>query len=195
MSDPQREPTMEEILASIRKIISEDAPATPEPAAAPAPQVYQTVEEPDVLELTQVATPDPVPEAYVAPLPDPEPINDIVFESVAPAAPASEIFSDSTRKALDDAFDSITDEEPAPAPDAPRVAPVDGSTLVNVFERAVRESFEPVLNKYLDDNSAAVIERMKPLIREWMDEHFPPLLEGAVRAEVERVLRSRGAKR
>jgi cell pole-organizing protein PopZ len=40
-----------------------------------------------------------------------------------------------------------------------------------------------------------VIERMKPLIREWMDEHFPALLEGAVRAEVERVVKSRGAKR
>ena len=30
---------------------------------------------------------------------------------------------------------------------------------------------------------------MKPLIREWMDEHFPALLEGAVRAEVERVVK------
>ena len=46
--------------------------------------------------------------------------------------------------------------------------------MESVFERAVRESFEPVLQKYLSDNSAAVIERMKPLIREWMDEHFPP---------------------
>jgi cell pole-organizing protein PopZ len=64
-----------------------------------------------------------------------------------------------------------------------------------VFERAVRESFEPVLKGYLADNSAAVIERMKPLIREWMDEHFPALLEGAVRAEVERVVKARGAKR
>ena len=64
--------------------------------------------------------------------------------------------------------------------------------MESVFERAVRESFEPVLQKYLSDNSAAVIERMKPLIREWMDEHFPALLEGAVRAEVERVVKARG---
>ena len=65
----------------------------------------------------------------------------------------------------------------------------------NVFERAVRESFEPVLQKYLVGQFRAVIERMKPLIREWMDEHFPPLLEGAVRAEVERVVKARGTKR
>ena len=36
MSNPQHEPTMEEILASIRKIISEDAPEAPA-AEAPAP--------------------------------------------------------------------------------------------------------------------------------------------------------------
>ena len=198
MSDPQHEPTMEEILASIRKIISEDGPApaaaAPEPAA-PAPPAPMPVEEPDVLELTQVVS-APAP----APQPIPEPVNDIVFETVAPAPAfgASDIFSDHTRKAVDDAFASIPDEEPEPAP-APRpaapIAPVDGSTVENVFERAVRESFEPVLKQYLSDNDAAVIERMKPLIREWMDEHFPPLLEGAVRAEVERVVRSRGAKR
>jgi cell pole-organizing protein PopZ len=186
---------MEEILASIRKIISEDGPAPA--ASAPAAPPPAMAEEPDVLELTQVvATPAPPP-----PAPEPVKADDIVFETVAPAAPAapaSDIFSDHTRKAIDDAFDNIPDEEPAPAP-APRaaapIAPVDGSTVENVFERAVRESFEPVLRAYLSDNSAAVMERMKPLIREWMDEHFPPLLEGAVRAEVERVVKARGAKR
>ena len=36
MSSPQHEPTMEEILASIRKIISEDRPEAAPAAAAPA---------------------------------------------------------------------------------------------------------------------------------------------------------------
>ena len=185
---------MEEILASIRKIISEDTPAAPAPAApAPAPPPAPApvaMEEPDVLELTQVVSPPPQPV--------PEPVNDIVFETVAPAAPiaASDIFSDHTRKAVDDAFASIPDDdEPAPAPRvAAPIAPVDGSTVENVFERAVRESFEPVLKQYLSDNSAAVMERMKPLIREWMDQHFPALLEGAVRTEVERVVKARGKR-
>ena len=43
--------------------------------------------------------------------------------------------------------------------------------------------------------AGSVIEHMKPLIREWMDEHFPALLEGAVRAEVERVVKARAVKR
>ena len=198
MSNPQHEPTMEEILASIRKIISEDAPEggapvaeaappPPPPPAAPAP-VYD-----DILELTQEVE-------VAAPAPIPSPAEDIVFENVAAPATSehSDIFSDQTRKAMEDAFASIPEEEPeappvrqAPAP----IPPVDGHTVESVFERAVRESFEPVLEKYISDNSGAVIERMKPLIREWMDEHFPPLLEGAVRAEVERVVKARGTKR
>jgi cell pole-organizing protein PopZ len=204
MSNPQHEPTMEEILASIRKIISEDGPeaaasaeaAPPPPASAPVlepapPPVAETHD--DVLELTQEIEPPPAP-----PAPPPE---DLVFQSVAPApAPASDlhsdIFSDHTRKAMEDTFNNIPDEEaPAPARNAAPIAPVDGSTVESVFERAVRESFEPVLQRYLSDNSAAVIERMTPAIREWMDEHFPALLEGAVRAEVERVVKARGTKR
>ena len=196
MSNPQHEPTMEEILASIRKIISEDAPEgapAPAEAAAPAPLPVHD----DVLELTHEVAPEPAP--VFTPEPVPAPVEDLVFETVAPAPAAhSDIFSDHTRKAMEDAFDSIPEEhEPAPAPayaPAP-IAPVDGSSVETVFERAVRESFEPVMRGYLSDNSAAVIERMKPLIREWMDAHFPALLEGAVRAEVERVVKSRAAKR
>jgi uncharacterized protein len=207
MSNPQHEPTMEEILASIRKIISEDAPegaapAEPAPeAAAPAPAAAAPASAPvapapapapvyeDVLELTQ----------EVEELAAPQPVEEIVFENVAPApAGHSDIFSDHTRKAMEDTFNSIPDEPEPQAParrQAPALTPVDGSTIENVFERAVRESFEPVLQNYIADNSSAVIERMKPLIREWMDEHFPALLEGAVRAEVERVVKARGTKR
>ncbi|HVW74473.1 MAG TPA: DUF2497 domain-containing protein [Rhizomicrobium sp.] len=205
MSNPQHEPTMEEILASIRKIISEDAPeaapAAPEPPPqAPVAQAPAPVHD-DVLELTHEveAAPAPVPPAP-QPAYAPAPVEDIVFESVAPvpAPQHTDIFSDQTRKAMEDTFNSIPDEEEpaaAPARNTAPIAPVDGASVENVFERAVRESFEPVLQKYLSDNSALVIDRMKPLIREWMDEHFPPLLEGAVRAEVERVVKARGTKR
>ena len=218
MSNPQHEPTMEEILASIRKIISEDAPETASDAAgAPpeqdlAPPVQAFAPQPalhdDVLELTQeVAAPapepvlQPEPAAQPAPQPAPEPAHDVVFASAEPEpvpapAAASDIFSDTTRRAVDDVFAAIPqddDDAPLPAPALP-IARVDAATVETVFERAVRESFDPVLKSYLADNSPAIIERMKPLIREWMDEHFPALLEGAVRAEVERVVKARGKR-
>src|SRR5271155_369326 len=101
-SSPQHEPTMEEILASIRKIISEDStepqPAAPAAAPAPAPAVHA---EADVLELTQeieegpLPAPAPPPQPVQAAAPAPEPVrpapqDDVVFQSmdepvVAPA--------------------------------------------------------------------------------------------------------------
>ena len=218
MSSPQHEPTMEEILASIRKIISEDTPeAPPQPApevarpapapVAPAPAMAADV---DVLELTQEieeAPPMPAMEP-VRQAPPPPPEQDVVFEPIdqqpptapepAPSHSPEGIFSDKTRRALDDAFASIEPEadEETHHSYSPSAAPsVEGLSVEAVFERAVRESFQPVVNQWLGGNADAIVERMKPLIREWMDEHFPALLEGAVRDEVARVARARGAKR
>ena len=206
MSSPQHEPTMEEILASIRKIISEDTPeAVPAEAPPAAKQEMLTTPEEEasdveVLELTQE-----IHEVAPEPAPAPEPVkaaaDDVIFEAPSSAPEPSQddgIFSDQTRRAMDDTFASIADEpaEPAPAPRPAPVplAPISGSSVENVFERAVRDSFEPVMAKYLAENSGAVLEGMKPLIREWMDEHFPALLEGAVRTEIERVVKARGKR-
>jgi hypothetical protein len=202
---------MEEILASIRKIISEDSTeAAPEVAAAPAEA------DADVLELTQEVHDEPVAPVVVAAAPAPEPVeeampepesqpdNDVVFQSIEEVAVSSEaqapahegIFSDKTRKAMEDSFASIqapNAEAPAPAPAhvQPPAAMPDGASVQAVFEKAVRDGFGPVLHQWLGDNSDDVVEKLKPLVRAWMDEHFPALLEGAVRAEVERVARAR----
>lgn len=207
VSNPQHEPTMEEILASIRKIISEDSSEAPQAApaqAAPAPVAPEPVKaaaqpepEGDVLELTQPIEEMPEP----APEPEPEE-DDVVFQSIEEAAvsvapaetPHAEgIFSDKTRQAMDETFASIKPPETAAAPREPvgPLPPLNGTSLETVLDRAIRETFEPVLAKWLGDNSGAIIDRMKPIIREWMDEHFPDLLEEAVRAEVARVVKAR----
>ncbi len=219
-SSPQHEPTMEEILASIRKIISEDAteaqpaPVAAEARSAPVAAAAQVAApaafESDVLELTQEIHEEPVP---VPPAPAPEPVhvsaplpeNDVVFETIEEPAAMNEvplsandgIFSDKTRKAMDDTFSNLEPEYETPQKSyaADPIAPIDGRTIEAVFERAVREAFDPVVNKWLGANADAIVERMKPLIREWMDEHFPALLEGAVRDEVARVVKARGNKR
>jgi hypothetical protein len=212
-SNPQHEPTMEEILASIRKIISEDSndaqlAEAPKPAAA-AP-VAAVAADGDVLELTQEVEelpppppPRPVPEP-VRPQPvaaAPKPENDVVFETIEepvpmPSADAhSDIFSDRTRKAVEDTFANIEPEEDeAPRHDLSPMPGIDGKTVEAVFEKAVRESFAPVLTQYLQANTDDIVTRMKPLIREWMDEHFPALLEGAVRNEVARAVKARGRR-
>lgn len=219
-SNPQHEPTMEEILASIRKIISEDsnetAPAAAGSYASDAPASVQAAiehAETDVLELTQevpqeepvkpeATKPEPTKLAAVPPAPKPvvEPENDIEFQTVEEAAVSSsapagdDIFSDKTRKAIDETFSRIeapeTDEKPAPIPRS--FAASAGASVETVFERAVSEAFDPVLHQWMDANKSDLLAAVKPLIREWMDEHFPALLEGAVRNEVERVVKARG---
>ena len=214
-SSPQHEPTMEEILASIRKIISEDSTETPAPvAAAAAPAAAAPVAAPapsmdaDVLELTQELPeePAPPPPAPVRPAPPPpKPEGDVVFQTVeeptvATSAPVAndEIFSDKTRKALDDTFANIPDEAPAkPVVRGPStgMSGMDSGSVEAVFERAVTSAFDPLLHQWMDKNKMDLLNAVKPLIREWMDEHFPALLEGAVRNEVERVVKARGNKR
>ena len=218
-SSPQHEPTMEEILASIRKIISEDSTEAPAPAAAPVsppPALEPAPAEPeaDVLELTQElpeepAPPPPAPVRAAAPVPPPRSDNDVEFQTIEEPAPAAapvpvaaddDIFSPKTRKALDDTFSNIPEvaEEPVPvtrASVAPAMHAVAGGSVEAVFERAVANAFDPVLHDWMDKNKTELMTAVKPLIREWMDEHFPALLEGAVRNEVERVVKARGNKR
>lgn len=200
-SSPQHEPTMEEILASIRKIISEDSTETASPVAAvPAPP------ESDVLELTQEMPADSPPSRPAAPAVPPKPEYDAPIHTmeepvVAAEAPAVDdgIFSDKTRKALDDTFSNIPNAIPE-APVEPRRAAtrsgaMEGSSVEAVFERAVSNAVDPLLHDWMDRNKSDLLTAVKPLIREWMDEHFPALLEGAVRNEVERVVKARGNKR
>src|SRR5471032_1783155 len=95
----QHEPSMEEILASIRRIIAEDGDTTaPAAEAAEAAAVVAAVPAPanaapfdDILELTDVVEPDGsvvslnAAPAKAAPAPPPPPVRE-----VAPAAPAGE---------------------------------------------------------------------------------------------------------
>ncbi|HTO41798.1 MAG TPA: DUF2497 domain-containing protein [Rhizomicrobium sp.] len=198
---PQHEPTMEEILASIRKIISEDAP---EQSAA---DTAELADDGDVLELTEEISPAPdqEPVLELVPEPQPEPAvapeqtiaeNDVVFEDLEEPsmteAESSDIFSDKTRSALDDAFASL-DEQDLATPQPSYVMP-EGDSVQAAFERAVRSGLEPLLRQHLDANTGALIDQMKPLIRDWMDEHFPSLLENAVRTEVSRAVKARGRR-
>lgn len=220
-SSPQHEPTMEEILASIRKIISEDS-TEPQPAAAAAPAPVQA--EADVLELTQEIEEIPQPAPQPAPVPPPQPVqaaapapepvrpapqDDVVFQAIdepvvvptpAPAAapapaPSMEGFvSAKASSAIDDALSAIDFGAPEPHSTAP-VAPVSGLSVESVFDQAIRETFEPVLRAWLQEQASVIVDRMKPAIREWMDDNLPDMLKTAVEAEVARAVKARTTRR
>ena len=191
-----QEPTMEEILASIRRIISEDeapaetpaAAATPEieaqPEPAPQPAAAQAVfaapfepeptssVEDDVLELTDrydAAPVETIGDLDVTPTETyqpPEP----------PAQPAREqaydtLVGESAAASAASAFAglaaSFKKPEPAPAASTGDLPFVSGNTV-----------------------EAMVAEMLRPLLKDWLDANLPAIVEAQVRKEVERIARS-----
>ncbi len=170
---------MEEILASIRRIISEDeppaapeafeVPAAPEPIPAPA-----RAEPEDVLELTE-RVPEPAHLAAVethgdldvlpltnaqpeiAPAPAPEPA------AYAPPPPAPPL------------------EESLLSPPAAELA----STAFGQLSQTIRM---PADGRTLED---VVRELLRPLLKSWLDENLPGIVQTAVSEEVERLSRRR----
>jgi cell pole-organizing protein PopZ len=220
-SNPQHEPTMEEILASIRKIISEDSNDTQALANGSAPTT--SVAEGDIYELNEAevieeqppvaapapptsAAPEPARVIEMAPRAEAQPTfqpheEPIVTASVSPAAnsemhaePQEGFFSDSTRKAMHETFarqlEPVAEEVPSVPEGAPLNVAPQGASVQDVFEHAIREKVGPIASEFLRTHADEIVERMKPIVREWMDEHFPAILEGAVRNEVERAVRA-----
>lgn len=180
---------MEEILASIRRIISEDDPpaegaeeavAAPAPAAeapaeepAPAPIAYdEPAEDEDVLELTdRVDPPEPsfesVGDLDVFPAPAPAPA-----AAVAPPQPAY--------------------EPPAytpPLSDDSLVSPPAAASAASAFASLSQSIAMPQEGRTLED---VVRELLRPLLKQWLDENLPRIVEGAVQAEVQRIARGHG---
>lgn len=174
---------MEEILASIRRIISEDdAPAETAAEAAPEP-VAEVVAEPDfevedeVLELTEpyeaaqaevIGDLDvgvPVYEAEAEPEPEVA-IEDYPVEDV----PVSDggLVSDTTAANAATAFAGLAASVGRPAmSDVPNM-PFDSG---NTVEGMVRDM-------------------LRPMLKSWLDANLPALVEREVRKEVERIARS-----
>lgn len=198
-----QEPTMEEILASIRRIISEDdAPAETAPAPAPAPVVVEpepapammdvtpSVEEPaqsddDVLELTH---------RYEAPAA--ETIGDldvVAAEEPAYVAPEPAPAYEPEPEAFPTTF-----AEPAPAPSYDSlVGESAAASAASAFAglSAALKKPDPLdvpsggVGPTIDDLARALL---KPMLKDWLDTNLPGIVDAAVRKEVERIARSAG---
>lgn len=169
---------MEEILASIRRIISEDdapaaegpaeeAPAEEPPAAeAELPTFPEEEPEEEVLELTEkvdsvgdldIYAPSNEPEPEPEPAPAPARSYTPAYE--AEVGPGEGLVGDPAAAAAAAAFGALSSS---------LLMPADGRTLEDV-----------------------VRELLRPLLKGWLDENLPGIVEAAVKAEVERIARGR----
>ncbi|MEN3351038.1 MAG: uncharacterized protein V7632_4673 [Bradyrhizobium sp.] len=251
MTQPAKvqEPSMEEILASIRRIIADDEakpgaadkpaaaapppkaepppaakpamspppapaakaaapvpkPAPPAPAAAPsnsqddidsllasldqatpASEIRPSPQpEADVFELTDdMALPDPAPAAAAAPsFRKVEPEDDVEFTdpSVRSRAPVQESVREPFREPVRE----------APPIDTAAIQPIISGTTM----RAVESAFNSLANTVLSNNARTledlVKEMLRPMLKAWLDDNLPGLVERVVKAEIERVSRGR----
>jgi hypothetical protein len=203
------EPSMEEILASIRRIISDDQGAkpapppepAPPPAAAPPPPpapppAAARVEEDDILDLAPIkAARRPEPHFLTD---DPVP-NDISFDEPKPEPPAAQDDIDALMAAAEVEPPAPTPEPPAPAPPPAMpgyvVSPIPAAErlLSPSTDRVVSSAFTNLANTVLTNNAKTlddvVQDMLRPMVKAWLDDNLPGIVERLVRAEIERVAR------
>ncbi|MGE5538759.1 MAG: DUF2497 domain-containing protein [Gemmatimonas sp.] len=201
MSDPKvqgQEPTMEEILASIRRIISEGddpnaaAAAPAKPAAAPRPASSD-----GVLELTDMVGADGkvvniAAAKGAAPAPAEE---DTMAEPTdAPAPPRAEVPADDVVLTAADAA------QPASAP----ASPSDDEALMGAATAAASTAAFAALAKTMHRDAPPpssipigsgrtleelVAEMIRPMLRDWLDANLPGMVERMIKREIERIVR------
>jgi len=207
LSAKVQEPSMEEILASIRRIIADDdasktAKVTGLPPAPPPPAVANSQDAIDAM----MARADPTPagevldltEAMAAPVPDQGPAptfrtidaaSDVVFTERAPDAPAEPAM----RITEEARPPPVPPRTPTPAPAPPPA--LDRGLISNSTMAAVDSAFNSLATTVLGNNARTledlVKEMLRPMLKSWLDDNLPSVVDRIVRAEIERVSRGR----
>jgi cell pole-organizing protein PopZ len=183
---PGQDPSMEDILASIRKILNEEeaapdaSPAVPAAAPRPGPALQPELEM-EPLELTDammVASPAPEPPVPLPPAPEPDPVV-AAPQPIPQPAPAMPTEPTPPMKAVP--------MEPGESLVAPATAAA-AAALIGQLARAVAAERTAPVHRSGPSIEDVVREEVRPLLKEWLDAHLPPIVERLVRAEIERVV-------
>ena len=239
MSQPAKaqEPSMEEILASIRRIIADDdsakpaaqqpQPAMPSPVPPRPPmpprhhvtprsavppstetmdqqqidtimaglevqQAEPSAEHEDILDLTEQMTAPPEAEAPSFQTIDGQ--NDVFFAD-APPEPLRAVeeprFPEEPQPAHEP---GIADDPQWPAAPPPASEP-EPRLMSSTTSAAVDSAFSALAQTVLVQNARTledlVREMLRPMLKSWLDDNLPGMVERIVRAEIERVSRGR----
>ena len=216
---------MEEILASIRRIIADDEAKPPvaekstSPAAAAKPEKL-AAKAPDVKAPAAKAAPPAAPapvasnsqddidallngldevtsaEEIRPPLPDGDvfELTDEMAVAMPPPAPAPQPAFHTIDPQDDIEFAEAVAARTAPPFESP--APPAQQILSRSTVSAVESAFNSLANTVLSNNARTledlVKEMLRPMLKYWLDDNLPGLVERIVKAEIERV--SRGGR-
>ena len=215
-----QEPSMEEILASIRRIIADDDAGKPAKGATSAPEPAPPAKQPAA---AAPATPPSAPPAKPAapPVPKPAPaaatnsqdeIDAMLAELNGPPKATPKPAASQPADVLDltEAMTSATTPPPGPAPsfrtidansdvvfaNRPEPPPMPDRALISSETvRAVDSAFNTLAHTVIGQNARTledlVREMLRPMLKSWLDDNLPGMVERIVRAEIERVSRGR----
>jgi cell pole-organizing protein PopZ len=219
MNQPAKshEPSMEEILASIRRIIADDdakavtpavAPSPPPPAPSPVVVAAPTTLPPSPMDFLNEIPPASAPPDIA---PEPSDVLELTEEMRAPEPEHVPHF-----KTVDAQPDVVFAEEPPqpepemPEPELPAYDPLENARktlsaqmhmgtdqplLSRSASAAVDTAFASLAHTVLSQNARTlddlVMDMLRPMLKSWLDDNLPGLVERLVRAEIERVSRGR----
>lgn len=179
----QSEPTMEEILASIRKIIATEGA----PAQADEEVLELTEEVIDVVEV-EIVEP-PAPEPVAAPI-----VEELVIESVD----SDELIIESTEPEV---LEAPPVEAVVPVPEAEALVSADATDVAatsfsHLEEKLLQQRASLGSHVEMGDGKQTlehlITEIMRPLLKEWLDNNLPATVERLVKSEIERIARRHG---
>lgn len=214
-----QEPSMEEILASIRRIIADDdskpakvpevaaapkvpqaaaapsrpappaapppKPAAPPPSSAPPPAAANSQDEVDAMLAELDAPPKAGPKPPVAQ--SPAAAAEVLDLTEAMAAPTPAPGPAPSFRTIDGASDVVFTTKPEPS--------ADRALISNETIAAVDSAFNSLAHTVIGQNARTledlVREMLRPMLKSWLDDNLPGLVERIVRAEIERVSRGR----
>jgi len=171
------DPAMDDILASIRRILNEDE----------AQEAQGNKAEPEPLDLTEamlvaaLPAPEPAPEPEYEPEPEPEPPPP---RAAAPPEPSPQ---PAPRPEADPEMTVANVMSAAEGLIAPAVAAATTATLATLL-RSVAAERSATVSRAGPSIEDVVREEIRPLLKAWLDQHLPPLVERLVRVEIERVI-------
>ena len=216
VTKPEDEPSMEEILASIRKIISDDdvkvaedqvkaadtiSQSTNQPHVSAVSQQVETVssQDEDILELTDMVDEAGNPineEVQNAPV---EMVEEASMSEVRAQPTPKEVLqedqideleSESTSYSFDlDEEEDLTPSEPLISGDSIHEAASALGALSRVASQAARPK-EPQMEGMPSQKTTEelVKEILKPLLKEWLDANLPSLVKWIVAEQVEKIV-------
>lgn len=214
-----KEPSMDEILSSIRQIIADDDAGTSAPGPKPVelndelpafdtfrPDDTPEEEEEDALELSRDQIVDDIAGDDLPsfaglmdePAEEPEtagfdlPPDLVMADDIAFNEP-EETQSEEASGMDESATESIAAAEAAPMPDADLSSDMAESLMGATADSAVRHTLRRLGTTSLGTEGQTIEgmlkDMLRPMLKEWLDENLPSLVERLVEKEIERISR------